>query len=675
MGGSFADLAAHLQAHAWPHACACRCLYHCPPLSASLFLEAVLASNGALCRCQLHAVSCRFAPPPQPSSTSTSTTPRPRPRPRPCACRRDIHKVDRPPLQLAIMERILSGGHRTADPAEADFFYIPASARDLKKAYMLQPLLSYISESWPFWNQTGGRRHVMPAEGGLRLACADGSGACVCRQRRLVGVPEGGMDHDSAWGPTCKHTPGARRNVRVRPAECACPAEWMHRALARRWPPGAYLNLPPPPPPGPPGLISLAAGDVGTCELPLKIRLFAVNVTFLQFWGMYDFHPKWEQIFHNRIPCMVPGRVRRADRRAYGRGVPAGNVHTCMRTGRHPAGLGCILDGAAWVARAGKRAAPRRGWSSFSGCRDESQTRPINLSRWCTHACAHIHAHEFIYLHTHARAALLQLLPQDIVVPFMAMSSHDRFVVETPLHPRNKRRNRTNTFFFAGGVCGSGLKGVLPPNCTYYKHARYSGGVRQEVGTCGFSWEEAGVGQQACACVRLPTCPCAGDVLAWRAAWSPKPRPSTGPSLHAHWLGEPQVYLHFHGRPGWRVVARTDDYARDYASSKFCLAAAGGGWGKRGIVAAMYGCIPVAATDMLYEAFEPEMDWSRWGRPPPAPGRLCLCGEGGWELWAEAHCHPARRMSVPACACMHAHAWQHLLESARAPAAAATRVA
>lgn len=71
------------------------------------------------------------------------------------------------------------------------------------------------------------------------------------------------------------------------------------------------------------------------------------------------------------------------------------------------------------------------------------------------------------------------------------------------------------------------------------------------------------------------------------------------------------MYELYHNRSGWRVVPGTDDYARDYASSTFCLAAAGGGWGKRGIVAAMYGCIPVAATDMLYEAFEPEMDWSR----------------------------------------------------------------
>ena len=153
-------------------------------------------------------------------------------------------------------------------------------------------------------------------------------------------------------------------------------------------------------------------------------------------------------------------------------------------------------------------------------------------------------------------------------------------------------------------------------------------------------------------------------------------------------------------------MTKTDDMARDYASSKFCLAAPGGGWGKRGIVSAMwvvvwagcfhamsygpaaaalpaalgrsqqrclprshwnsgmkvprrhwhlctqscfpimvlwstpllhstadahfcssdilnptldlhichrYGCIPVAATDFLYEAFEPELDWGHFG--------------------------------------------------------------
>ena len=73
--------------------------------------------------------------------------------------------MDRPPLHMALMERILSGGHRTADPDEADFFYIPGSARDLKKSFLLEPLLNYVSGSWPYWNSTRGARHIMPAEG------------------------------------------------------------------------------------------------------------------------------------------------------------------------------------------------------------------------------------------------------------------------------------------------------------------------------------------------------------------------------------------------------------------------------------------------------------------------------------------------------------------------------
>ena len=61
----------------------------------------------------------------------------------------------------------------------------------------------------------------------------------------------------------------------------------------------------PPPPP-----LSPLPGDVGTCELPLLVRRLTDKVTWLQFWGMHDFHPSWNHIFHNRIPCFVAGRVR-----------------------------------------------------------------------------------------------------------------------------------------------------------------------------------------------------------------------------------------------------------------------------------------------------------------------------------------------------------------------------
>ena len=93
------------------------------------------------------------------------------------------------------------------------------------------------------------------------------------------------------------------------------------------------------------------------------MRLRTENVTWLTFWGMHDFHPSWGHIFHNRIPCFVPGR--------------------------------------------------------------------------------------------------------DIVVPFMAMSSHDRFVIETPLRPGREQKERNQTFFFAGGVCGSGRYNAVPPNCKH----------------------------------------------------------------------------------------------------------------------------------------------------------------------------------------------------------------
>ncbi len=66
----------------------------------------------------------------------------------------------------------------------------------------------------------------------------------------------------------------------------------------------------------------------------------------------------------------------------------------------------------------------------------------------------------------------------------MALTSHDRFLVHTPLNRRNAPMRRNTTFFFAGGLCGSGKRFDLPPNCSNpIKTVRYSGGVRQQV--CG----------------------------------------------------------------------------------------------------------------------------------------------------------------------------------------------
>jgi hypothetical protein len=51
--------------------------------------------------------------------------------PRRPPCRRwHPHQLDRPHFFL-IWQRLLSSGRRTADPAEADFFYVPVSGRQL----------------------------------------------------------------------------------------------------------------------------------------------------------------------------------------------------------------------------------------------------------------------------------------------------------------------------------------------------------------------------------------------------------------------------------------------------------------------------------------------------------------------------------------------------------------
>lgn len=79
-------------------------------------------------------------------------------------------EADRPATYWAIWERILSGGHRTADPAAADYFYVPVSSRELKKSLALWAAVQYVVGSWPYWNQTQGSRHVITCEGASAVA-------------------------------------------------------------------------------------------------------------------------------------------------------------------------------------------------------------------------------------------------------------------------------------------------------------------------------------------------------------------------------------------------------------------------------------------------------------------------------------------------------------------------
>ena len=58
-------------------------------------------------------------------------------------------------------ERILSGGHRTMDAANADWYWVPVALRHLWRNEDTVELHKVISQSWPMWNTTFGARHLL----------------------------------------------------------------------------------------------------------------------------------------------------------------------------------------------------------------------------------------------------------------------------------------------------------------------------------------------------------------------------------------------------------------------------------------------------------------------------------------------------------------------------------
>eukprot|EP00798_Chlamydomonas_sp_ICE-L_P014564 gene14564-20605_t len=174
---------------------------------------------------------------------------------------------------------------------------------------------------------------------------------------------------------------------------------------------------------------------------------------------------------------------------------------------------------------------------------------------------------------------------KDIVVPIFLQSS---LVVSygmhtTPVHPNAEPVNRSQTFFFAGRICGDRKEPIAGewPNCDTEVAGEngYSAGTRQKGGV---GWGDAAEvkGENRCS---------AGT--------------------------RQKVHYHFSNRTGYKVVVSTKTYARDMARSKFCLAPTGGGHGKRQVLVAMLGCIPVTMTDYVYQPFEPEIDWSEFSVP------------------------------------------------------------
>lgn len=99
-----------------------------------------------------------------PAHATHACTPTPTPGP---ACRYPWF-IDRFEA-LLLAERILSGGHRTADPARADWFWVPAALRVLWTFDQFAGLYNVLSQSWPMWNATGGARHVLMDNGERRF--------------------------------------------------------------------------------------------------------------------------------------------------------------------------------------------------------------------------------------------------------------------------------------------------------------------------------------------------------------------------------------------------------------------------------------------------------------------------------------------------------------------------
>jgi len=61
------------------------------------------------------------------------------------------------------MERVLNSPYRTANPDEADFFYIPLWIRNRfsMRASLVEWAKKYIWEKFPYWKKYGGMRHFV----------------------------------------------------------------------------------------------------------------------------------------------------------------------------------------------------------------------------------------------------------------------------------------------------------------------------------------------------------------------------------------------------------------------------------------------------------------------------------------------------------------------------------
>lgn len=64
---------------------------------------------------------------------------------------------------VIFLERLLASPYRTTDSEKADYFYIPLMIRNRGgyKESLVVLALNYIKRTWPFWNATGGKDHII----------------------------------------------------------------------------------------------------------------------------------------------------------------------------------------------------------------------------------------------------------------------------------------------------------------------------------------------------------------------------------------------------------------------------------------------------------------------------------------------------------------------------------
>ncbi|GLC45721.1 hypothetical protein PLESTB_000505900 [Pleodorina starrii] len=147
---------------------------------------------------------------------------------------------------------------------------------------------------------------------------------------------------------------------------------------------------------------------------------------------------------------------------------------------------------------------------------------------------------------------------KDLVVPPVIMSqgfqeSPMNLAVQAEADAKGESLERKHTLFFAGRICGD----RQPPDektglCKTTTHHGYSLGVRQK------------------------------------------------------------VHQYYRNYKGFKIVEWTKTYLEDISTHKFCLAPVGGGWGKRALLVTFMGCVPVCISDKVLQAFEPEIDWSKF---------------------------------------------------------------